>query len=380
NLQSKAYNMDLAAVTRLLENIGNPQKGMKVIHVAGTNGKGSVCAMLSSILCAAGYKIGMYTSPHLKNINERFKICGEDISDDEFEKYFSRVIEHYDGQTYFEIITALAFLYFLEKKVDYLILEVGLGGRLDATNVVDPLVSVITNISLEHQEYLGNTIEKIAFEKAGIIKQGRPVVTACSGGALEVIKKVAAERGSHVVAVKDYKKINGTFDINGYHGLKLKLQGDFQLINAATAVTAAEILKTDEGSIRTGLLEASWPGRFEFIEEDVLIDCAHNADGAITLRKEIERIKKGKIVSVVGILNDKDKKKMVEEFSSFSDHIIFCKPDTPRAADPNELMSYCNVQHEVVISVKEALKKAKVLGFDLIIVCGSIYTVGEISS
>ncbi|MBU0615675.1 MAG: hypothetical protein KJ601_06285, partial [Nanoarchaeota archaeon] len=145
-------------------------------------------------------------------------------------------------------------------------------------------------------------------------------------------------------------------------------------------VTAAEILKTDEGSIRTGLLEASWPGRFEFIEEDVLIDCAHNADGAITLRKEIERIKKGKIVSVVGILNDKDKKKMVEEFSSFSDHIIFCKPDTPRAADPKELMSYCNVQHEVVISVKEALKKAKVLGFDLIIVCGSIYTVGEISS
>ncbi|MDO8481367.1 MAG: Mur ligase family protein, partial [Nanoarchaeota archaeon] len=196
SLEGMPWNLSLDRITALLEKLGNPHKQFKSIHVAGTNGKGSVCAMLESILRKAGYKTGLYTSPHLRIFNERIQISGTLISDAELETLLTKIKPHYAGQTHFEVVTAAAFLYFAEQKVDIAVIETGLGGRLDATNVITPLVSVITTISLEHTDYLGNTIEKIAFEKAGIIKRGVPVVTMAQGKALAVIKKIARERKS----------------------------------------------------------------------------------------------------------------------------------------------------------------------------------------
>jgi dihydrofolate synthase / folylpolyglutamate synthase len=378
NLQKRKYNLDLGAINEILAKLGEPHKNLKVIHVAGTNGKGSVCAILSSILKSAGHKVGMYTSPHLKRINERFLINGEEISDEDFVRCFNIVNEQYSNQTYFEMMTALAFVYFSEKKLDYVILEVGLGGRLDATNVVDPLVSVITNISLEHQEYLGETILEIAGEKAGIIKNGKTVVTACLGDALEVIKKVAEKKKASIVMVEKIEQDNGFFSINGHKQLEMNLKGEFQKINAATAVTVIDIIGgITEDAIKKGLANAIWHGRFEFVSDNVLVDCAHNADGSKVLAKEVKKLGK-KVVSVVGILDDKDKETMVKEFCSFSEHVIFCKPDNSRAADPNELVDYCGCSKEIIEDVKQAVLKAKELNYELVVVCGSIYTVGEV--
>lgn len=377
-LYTKSYNLDLKNIISLLERIDNPHKNIKIIHVAGTNGKGSVCAIISSILKEAGYKVGMYTSPHLKKLNERFKIDNIDIADDEFAEYFSRVFEKQKDETYFELITATAFLYFKEKKVDYLVLEVGLGGRLDATNVVTPIISVITNISLEHQQYLGDTIEKITYEKAGIIKKNIPVVTAAKTSSLKIISDIAKEKNSKLILVKDYIKTNGNFDINGHKNLHLNLKGDFQMENAATALSVIDNLevKFSEKNIKKGLENAKWPGRFE-IKNDLILDCAHNVGGALTLSKEIKKIKKEPKTTIIGILNDKDKKKMVEIFSDFSNNIIFTKPNSYRAADPKELATFTDKPFEIIENVNDAIKKAK-KNKGLIVVCGSIYTVGQI--
>ncbi|NQV00039.1 MAG: bifunctional folylpolyglutamate synthase/dihydrofolate synthase, partial [Parcubacteria group bacterium] len=223
-LQGKKYNLDLKLIKSLLKKLGNPEKDLKVIHVAGTNGKGSTCAILSSILQQAGYKVGMYTSPHLTKFNERIKINNKDITNKDILKYFNKILPYYSKETFFEFTTALAFLYFKEKNIDFLVLEVGLGGRLDATNIITPLVSVITNISLEHEQYLGKDIKKIAYEKAGIIKNNIPCVTGASKEALNTIKKIAKKRNSKLYIVKKDGK-----------NLKLNLNGEFQRHNALIA-------------------------------------------------------------------------------------------------------------------------------------------------
>ena len=202
SLESSKIKLGLENIQALLQKINNPEKELRCIHVAGTNGKGSVCAMLSHILREAGYEVGLYTSPHLKKFNERIRINNKLISDKEIVDYFLKIKPHITNQSFFEITTAIAFLYFKEKHADFVVLETGLGGRLDATNVVVPLVSVITNVGLEHTELLGNTIEKIAFEKAGIIKNKVPVVAGAKGKALEAIKRIAKERNAPLYSVK----------------------------------------------------------------------------------------------------------------------------------------------------------------------------------
>jgi len=365
-LRGKKYNLELGAIKRLLSKLGNPHLKLKVIHVAGTNGKGSVCAMVSSIL--SEYKVGMYTSPHLVSFNERIQINSKSISNKDFLKYFNKVVKVYSGETFFEFVTALAFLYFHDKKVDYLVLEVGMGGRLDATNVINPLISVITNIGLEHQQYLGNDIGKIAYEKAGIIKEKGIVVTSAKGVALDVIKKIANQRGNKLFIVKDKKNI------------KLNVLGSFQKENALIAIKVASILKISKKNISKGLLEIKWPGRFEYISKNVLVDCAHNLAGINVLKKELSRIKKEykKIILVFGVMADKEYGKMLDELLSLVDFIVLTKPKIKRALDPKKLV--VKKDKKIIKDVSKALGYAKKVanGDDLVLVTGSIYTVGEV--
>jgi len=373
SLQHFGTKLGLANITRLLDKLGNPHKGLKVIHVAGTNGKGSVCAMISSILEKAGYRVGMYTSPHLKDLNERFLVNGEKISNKDIARLTAIVKKYREDQTFFEILTAMAFLYFKEQKVDFLVLEVGLGGRLDATNVIKPLVSIITNIGKEHTEYLGKNIANIAYEKAGVIKKNIPTITAANGKALKVIENVAKDRSSKLFLVN--KKKNFTLSLNG----------GFQQLNAAVAVETIEVLKRHynlnitESHIDSGLKTAYWSGRFEYIKNNILVDCAHNLDGVKALVNELKKIKK-KIILVIGILKDKDKEAMLKLLEPFASKIILTKAKVPRATEPKELAKYLKKDHKTINDPKKALKYAKSIAKknDLILVAGSIYIVGEI--
>ena len=387
------FNLSLKNIKLLLKKLNNPEKELKVIHIAGTNGKGSVCAMLSSILKEANYRVGMYTSPHLKDFRERFLINNKKISKKDIVKYYKKIKPHITSQTFFEVITAMAFLYFKEKKVDYLIAEVGLGGRLDATNVIIPLISVITNIGLEHQEYLGETIEEIAFEKAGIIKNKIFVITGAKGSALKVIKKIAKKNNSKLYTNKKPIK-----------GFTLKLKGEFQLENASIAIETIKALnkhynlKIKTQHIKTGLLNTIWHGRLEYIgvskrnpmykkspiskhiEKNILVDCAHNLDAVKALKKELKKIKNfKKLYLITGMLKDKDYTNILKELTPLTKQIILVKPSIPRALDPKILAKH--VKNCIIIqNPKKALKYAKKTANkdDLILITGSIYVVGEV--
>jgi len=366
------FNLSLKNIKILLKKLNNPEKDLKVIHIAGTNGKGSVCAMLSSILKEANYKVGMYTSPHLKDFRERFLINNKKVSKQEITRQFEKIKPHITDQTFFEVVTAMAFLYFKEKKVDYLICEVGLGGRLDATNVVNPIISVITNIGLEHQEYLGETIEEIAYEKAGIIKEKIPAITGTKGVALKVIKKVAKEK--QAILHHDGRPIKAL----------LKLRGEFQLKNASLALETIKLLnkyhnlKIDKNAIKRGFLNTIWHGRLEFLSENVLVDCAHNLDAIKALKKELKQIKNKNIYLIIGILKDKDHKKILKELTPLAKRTIITRPNIPRAQDPKILAK--QVKDPIIIEdTKKALDQAKKMAKkdDLILITGSIYVVGE---
>jgi dihydrofolate synthase/folylpolyglutamate synthase len=367
--------LGLANITKLLEKLGNPHKGLMVVHVGGTNGKGSVCAMLSSILQEAGYRVGMYTSPHVKDFNERFLVNGEKISDKDVARLTRLVKKHRDDQTFFEIVTAMAFKYFKEQMVNILILEVGLGGALDATNVIVPMVSVITNIGIDHTEYLGRNLASIAYEKSGIIKNDKPVVTAAEGRALEVIKNVCKEKHSEMFLVRKPRKKYG-----------LTLRGHFQQINAAVAVKTVEVLAkyysigATAGDISSGLKKAYWPGRMEYVEDNIMVDCAHNLEGVKVLVNELRKIKKKKIL-VIGIMKDKNKEGMLRLLERHFSKVILTKVNVPRAAEPEELAKYLHNSYNIVKKPKEALKYAKSIAKNkLIVVAGSIYLVGELYS
>jgi dihydrofolate synthase/folylpolyglutamate synthase len=379
-------NLGLERVKDILCKLGNPEKKLKCIHIAGTNGKGSVCAMIDSILRMQGYKTGLYTSPHLKRFNERIKVNGIDIPDERLEELVKRVRQFYTCQTFFEITTAIAFLYFAEEKADFVVLEVGLGGRLDATNVVVPLVSVITNISIEHADILGDILEKIAYEKAGIIKENIPIITLAKNSALNVIKGIAKKKNAEVI-IPNFSVKNGKLSIGKHKNLELCLKGDFQFPNAAIAVAVIDTLNkigfpVSEAAIRNGLKNAKWHGRLEFIDKNVLVDCAHNPAGISVLADEVKKIRKNynKIISVIAILKDKDREKMLEIISSFSDYIIFCMPKIARASEPEELAKMVKIPNETVHDAKNALKKARKIANDgdLVVVAGSIYVIGEV--
>lgn len=379
---------DLKGIKELLEKLKHPEKQLgTIIHVTGTNGKGSVCAMLANILKVAGSTVGLYTSPHLRKITERIRLNNEEISKEEFARYVEKVRPCITTQSFFEVMTALAFLYFSEKKVDFCVLEVGMGGRLDATNVVQNTISVITNISLEHTQRLGKTEQQIAAEKAGIIKENSICVTAAQGEALAEIQEICAQNNTTLFPAKPTD------------AFQLSLPGEMQKENAGIVVAVLEALKKKDIFIPKihiveGLQTTRWPGRLEFIEKNVLVDVAHNPGGMEQLAKELKKIKQGngekkfqKIILVIGILADKEWKLMLDQIVPAGDIFILTKPDNPRATEPALLQRYLEKEYgletTVIENIPAAVEKAKQLATQsekecLIVVTGSFYTVGAI--
>ncbi len=403
------WKFGLERVSLLLQRLGDPQKGLRCVHVAGTNGKGSVCQYVASVLEAAGYHVGVYISPHLQRFSERIVIDDVPISGEDIDRYVARVrpvveqmIAEGEPPTFFEITTALAFLYFKEKKVEYAVVEVGLGGRFDATNVIIPLVSVITNIALEHTEILGKTEEKIAAEKAGIIKASVPVVTAASGSALAVIKDAATKLGSTVVVVDDKKwrrtsrsQSSQEFRVQGElreYTVSTGMLGVYQGQNVAVALAALEQLQVQgvfisDQAITEGITEAFNPGRMEVVSDEPLIvlDGAHNPHGMAMLRETLDQdFPEMNIVLVVGICHDKDVRRMLEIIMPVASTVVLTRSSNPRACQPQELLELARSLAEkqdvlVCATVPEALGTAmSVAGEqDLICVTGSLFTVGE---
>ncbi len=380
--------------------INNPQDSLRCIHVAGTKGKGSTCVFLTYILREAGFKVGLYTSPHLSDFRERIRILMPTTTDQrlttDFEGMISRAdlvrlakrlkpaIEKFNAKseygplTFFEIYTALAFLYFKEKKVDFAVLETGLGGRLDATNVVRPLVCVITPISYEHTQKLGNTLQAIAAEKAGIIKRGAIVISAPQDEeARRVIRDKCKRMGAKLHEVK-----------KEYPGLKVRLIGRHQLINASVAVAIIEALqgfgiKVSAGALKKGLYNTRWPARCEVMSKKPLIvlDGVQNVASAQVLKKAIrENFKYKKLILVLGISSDKDIKGICREIYDLADKIILTKADNPRATAPEKLAEYFQGKELYLTrGTKEAKTKALELAKkgDLVLVTGSLFVVGE---
>lgn len=395
----------LERVSELLGKLGNPQDGLRFIHVAGTNGKGSVCAMTDSVLRAAGYHTGLYTSPYLERFNERMVCDGKEISDEElaeltsYVKPFAESME--DKPTEFELITAVAMLFFARHKCDPVVLEVGMGGRLDATNIIKtPLISVITGISLDHTAILGNTIEAIAHEKAGIIKPGVPVVFGGeSQKALEVIRDTAKARGCGFTAV-DREKISVTScDLSGteieYMGEKVKLGllGLYQPFNAATVIAAVSELRRlgidiPDSALKKGMAEARWKGRFEKLSESdplFIIDGSHNPEGIAAAIASIKHYFSGeKVCLLTGVLRDKDHTAMARELSEVADSVFILKPPNQRALEPalyaNDFDA-CSVPAKPFDSIAGAVSAAtdEARSKDIpLVALGSLYMYGEI--
>lgn len=397
----------LKRITLLLNEINNPHLEYNVVHVGGTNGKGSVCKILGSILKEAGYVTGVYTSPHLTHMRERIVVNDVEINDEELHQLINEILpivekKRNDNPTFFEVTTAFAFEYFRRKKVDFAVVEVGLGGKQDATNVVQPQLTVLTNISIDHKDVLGGTLEEIAKEKAGILKKRVPLVTSAGGKALEVIKEVAKKKNIDVTVVdrctwerleknerRQLFRVHGT--LRDYE-VETPLLGSYQGENVAVAVTAAEKLQMNgfflpEGSIEKGIMLAKNPGRMEVVSKKptVVLDGAHNPAATDALAETLlNDFKYDKLIVVLGILKDKDVESMVEKIANLSSYIITTKPCNERACDAELIAKYvrkskpdCKV--ETMFDVKRAVEKAKRVAEpkDLICITGSLYTVGE---
>ena len=381
--------LGLTNITELLHRIGDPQDSFRKIHVAGTDGKGSTSEMISSILRTSGVRTGLYTSPHIIEFNERISVDGENISDDELKIMISvikPVVEDMreDGMqcTFFEVTTALAFLYFKEKDVEYAVIEVGMGGRFDATNVIVPDVSVITRISMEHTEYLGDTIEKIAGEKAGIIKPGVPVVTVNEGAPLDVITAKASGTGSEVIRVKAPEEVSVFPDRTEfvYRGKRYSvgIPGRYQAENAAMAIEAVSCLQFPERfteNIAEGLENARWPCRMQKLDDmPIILDVTHTRAGSEALAENIAEIY-GKVTVVFGVLSDKDIDGIARNISAIASKIIVTTPISDRSADikavENAVMRYSD-DVMVVEPINDAFDKAmEMRGDEVILITGS---------
>ena len=337
-------------IRELCARLGNPQNKLKYVHVAGTNGKGSVCCMMANVLKAAGYKTGLYISPYVYRFNERIQLNGEEIPDDELAKTVEKVKEQADQleerATVFELITATAFLWFAEQKCDVVVLEVGMGGRLDATNIIeDPLVSIITSIDLDHTEYLGDTLGKIAFEKAGIIKPGRPTVVGdLPKEALDVIEETAKERNSAFyqaqterIRIQSESLEGTTFTLNRVK-YQVRLPGTYQPKNASVVIRACELLSLPREAVKQGLAAAYWPARFEVLCKNpvVIYDGGHNPQGVGAAVDTVKRLGLGKPVILTGVMRDKDHEQIVGMLSSIASEIFTVKPNNPRALPAEE--------------------------------------------
>lgn len=395
----------LTQVERILNAIGNPHREIQAIHIGGTNGKGSTAAMMHSILRKEGYRVGLYTSPHLIRFTERIKVNGGEIEEGEvaaLTEWMKREVEAAGISppfTFFDFTTAMALHYFNQKLVDMAILEVGLGGRLDSTNVVDPLISIITNIAKDHEAYLGKTILKIAKEKAGIIKKGKPLITgATQPQVLHLFSKVCQGKGSPYFRIgKEFhyaRGENGDFDYEGINrklwGIHLNLKGLHQVINAATALGAMEVLEELGYRVSTeamvdGLREVDWPGRLEMVSSSprVILDGAHNPAGVLALKESLKKeFQYQRLILLIGIMKDKDIQSMLHLLAPMADTIILTQPHTERATPPSSLkkaLGQNGKKAEIAENLQEAIERGLSLTReeDLLCITGSLYTVGE---
>ena len=357
--------LGLDRITKALEKLGNPQDDFSFIHVAGTNGKGSVCTILDSILREAGYKTGLYTSPHIWEYTERIKVCGQEIPKQKFADLIEQVSKLDVSLTEFEILTVIMFLYFKEENVDIVILETGLGGRFDATNVIKKnLCSIITHIDLDHTDRLGSTKEEIAFEKAGIIKKNCPVITSCG---YESIKDKADKENSLFILTTPY--------VNPMFIEALSLKGNHQVENLALAINAINLLfkNIDDETIIKGLNKVKNPCRFEyFAAQNLIVDACHNPNGVTALRENLDWFfPNDNRRFVFGCLKNKDYEKMISILFRKGDEILFNEFDYPNAASYDELANSCS------FSAKKYTDKMVLTPDKLNIICGSFYMIGN---
>lgn len=405
--------LGLENITRLTELLGNPQDSYKIIHVAGTNGKGSTSNMIHDVLMASGYKTGLFISPFLEEFTERIQVNKHHIDKESLAKITSLVKEKiavmleegYNHPTEFEVVTAIGFKYFQEQNIDFLVLEVGMGGRFDATNVVkDTLVSVITSISFDHMEYLGDTLEKIAFEKAGIIKENSSVIIYPQAeNVVKTISDVAVEKNSnvYVVNIKDIEKTRGNLtgqwfnylkkDVFSLSETKMNFLGEHQLYNVLTALRALEIVKTSgynvtEESIKEGLFTCRFAGRFEILRENpvIVLDGGHNINGIEYFSKAVkENFKENKITLFFGMLKDKNPEDVLPFITPLCKKVYTLTPNNPRAMKSEDLASLIREHYEVEVAplnsyedtlpILNAAKKEDCIAF-----VGSLYMIGDI--
>ncbi len=400
----------LSRVTELLHRLGNPQDSLKFIHVGGTNGKGSFCSMLSSVLTENGYKTGLFTSPYIENFNERMMINGCEIPNGELAELTDKVAKIADTMndppTEFELICALAMLYFKQNGCDIVVLEVGLGGRLDATNIIkNPILSVVTGIALDHTAILGDTVEKIATEKAGIIKEGCPVLLGCATAENDrenvesVIASTAEKQNSPFfktdiskLSVKEFS-VNGTvFDFDNYKDVKIPLIGLYQAQNASNVLSAIDILKkfgynVDSDAIYTGLAKTKWKARFEKLSDKPLIffDGSHNPQGVTETVKSVKcYFGDTKPIIITGVMADKNYSVMTEKIAEIASKVFTLTPDNPRSLSANELADVytsLGVPSHACESIQSAVEAAMRFAEEAdlpILALGSLYMYGDV--
>ena len=401
--------LGLETMQYLLRLMSDPQQSLRFIHIAGTNGKGSVAAMLHAVLSRAGYKTGLYTSPHLVSFCERFQVNGKPIAEsdvvrlvEEIRPLLEKVAAHpeFRAPTFFEAITAIALRYFREQNIDVVVWETGLGGRLDATNVVTPLASVITNIAFDHTQYLGETLAQIATEKCGIIKPGVPVVTASvMEEAFRVIQRTAATRGCRVTVVgqdvratrlsedEQCQRVELTGLRHDYGPLTIPLLGAHQATNCVTAVAALEAsgLSFTAGQVHEGLMQTAWPGRFQIVNHHptVVLDGAHNAAAAEELAATLrEHFTGRKLTLILGVLRDKNYDQMCQILAPLAGQVLCVPVNSERTSDPDQLARWCKAanpaaQITVAANLAQAYAQARSESADVVVIAGSLFLVGE---
>ncbi len=412
HLQHFGIKLGLENIATLCLALGNPQNSFLSIHVAGTNGKGSVSAMLAEILREHGLKTGLYTSPHLVRVEERIRVNGRCIASKRFRELLTRLKSVIDGlmaekklvyhPTYFEVMTALAFLEFAERQVDVAVLEVGMGGRFDATNIVRPLVSVITTIAMDHQQHLGSTLRRIAFEKAGIIKPAVPVVCGVRGGeALREIRRVARERNAPLIEALGpdrslaAQKTDGRFRFAysgkaGRYAFTPGLAGRHQGANAAVAIAVTEVLSTywrtfDKVKVLEGIREARWEGRLETVKRRplVLLDGAHNIEGVSALAAHVKDVIGRRVILVFGAMKDKDLRAMTRILFPIASMVVLTRVPYKRSANPEDLLAAAPpfkgrvlLEPDTRKAVELALAESR--GKTPVAIAGSLFLIGEV--